>query len=150
MICAGSNIHLLLEGGARQAAAPSASITEVTAEEEAGAGSAEECASAETIPLAARTKEGLADLVKVLKGLPGALWGFSRQAVGYVPLQCPALWRPHVMCTGCAWHRHCHDTHPGKLRAPCCPCGCLRHVMVTLDKSECARVLACMVHRKGF
>ena len=66
--CAGSNIHLLLEGGSK-GTAPSAAITEIT--EEAAAAEEESGSTPEIIPLSARTKEGMADLVKVLKALPG-------------------------------------------------------------------------------
>jgi hypothetical protein len=75
LVAAGSNIHLLLEGGAGKAAAPSAAITEEGAAEEAPkeATRAEEGdgSTPEIVPLSARTKEGLAELVKVIRAQPG-------------------------------------------------------------------------------
>ncbi len=62
---AGSNVHLLLSpGDTHEAVSP---INEEGAEE----ADAKSGATPAIIPLASRTKEGMADLVKVLQGLPG-------------------------------------------------------------------------------
>ena len=67
-------MHLLLKNGGSSEPKPSATVTEITegegaqaaAEDAEGAG-----ATPEIIPLATRTKEGMAELVKTLKNLPG-------------------------------------------------------------------------------
>ncbi len=71
---AGSNVHLLLKNCGSSEPKPTAKVTEITEGEEAPAEAATEekdGATSEIIPLATRTKEGMAALVKVLKGLPG-------------------------------------------------------------------------------
>ena len=67
-------MHLLLKNCGSSEPKPTAEITEVADGEEATAEAATEeteGATSEIIPLATRTKEGMAALVKVLKGLPG-------------------------------------------------------------------------------
>ena len=74
MLRAGSNVHLLLKNYGSSEPKPTAKVTEITEGEEAQAETAAEeaqGATSEIIPLATRTKEGMAALVKVLKGLPG-------------------------------------------------------------------------------
>lgn len=62
-------MHLLLKSCGSSEPKPTATVTEIAEGEEA----AEEKsgATSEIIPLATRTKEGMAALVKVIKGLPG-------------------------------------------------------------------------------
>ena len=75
MCAAGSNIHLLLEGGGGGRAAPALSVTiteEGSAAEEERAEAAPAAAETagttpEIVPLSARTKEGLAELVRVIR-----------------------------------------------------------------------------------
>ncbi len=67
-------MHLLLKNCGSSEPKPTAKVTEITEGEEAPAEAATEekdGATSEIIPLATRTKEGMAALVKVLKGLPG-------------------------------------------------------------------------------
>ena len=72
---AGSNVHLLLKNGGSSEPKPTATVTEIAEGEEAPAEApaTEEKAgsTSEIIPLATRTKEGMAALVKVIQGLPG-------------------------------------------------------------------------------
>lgn len=82
-MCAGSNIHLLLKGGESHEPTATPAVTEGS-EESNGA-------TPEIIPLAMRTKEGMADLVKVLKSLPG------EQKTSFLP---PSLVLQHALdCT---------------------------------------------------
>ena len=74
MLHAGSNVHLLLKNCGSSEPKPTAKVTEITEGEEATAEAATEeaqGATSEIIPLATRTKEGMAALAKILKGLPG-------------------------------------------------------------------------------
>ena len=67
-------MHLLLKNYGSSEPKPSATVTEIPEGEEAETEApTEENAgtTSEIIPLATRTKEGMAALVKVLKGLPG-------------------------------------------------------------------------------
>ncbi|CAK0786732.1 hypothetical protein CVIRNUC_009946 [Coccomyxa viridis] len=67
----GSNVHLLLKNGGSSEPKPSATVTEITEAEGAQAAAEGAGATPEIIPLATRTKEGMAELVKTLKNLPG-------------------------------------------------------------------------------
>ena len=67
-------MHLLLRNCGSSEPKPTAQVTEIAEGEEATAEAATgetQGATSEIIPLATRTKEGMAALVKVLKGLPG-------------------------------------------------------------------------------
>ena len=67
-------MHLLLKNCGSSEPKATAKVTEITEGEEAPAEAAieeKDGATSEIIPLATRTKEGMAALVKVLKGLPG-------------------------------------------------------------------------------
>ena len=82
-------MHLLLKNGGSSEPKPSATVTEIQ-EAEGAEAAAEDTegtgATPEIIPLATRTKEGMAELVKTLKNLPGQL----------------------VIPTVTAPHEHCH------------------------------------------
>ena len=64
-------MHLLLKSGGSSEPKPSATVTEITEAEGAQAAAEGAGATPEIIPLATRTKEGMAELVKTLKNLPG-------------------------------------------------------------------------------
>ena len=77
---AGSNVHLLLKNYGSSEPKPSATVTEIPEAEKAETEAPTEentGSTSEIIPLATRTKEGMAALVKVLKGLPGRRAGSS-------------------------------------------------------------------------
>ncbi len=71
-------MHLLLKNYGSSEPKPSATVTEIPEGEEAETQALTEenaGATSEIIPLATRTKEGMAALVKVLQGLPGEAAG---------------------------------------------------------------------------
>jgi hypothetical protein len=94
-------VHLLLKNYGSSEPKPSATVTEIPEAEEAETEAPTEENSrgtSEIIPLATRTKEGMAALVKVLKGLPGRRTGsFTVHAAslcGLPPLKFACLMLP--------------------------------------------------------
>lgn len=119
-------MHLLLKNCGSSEPQLSAKVTEITEGEEAPAETATEeaqGATSEIIPLATRTKEGMAALVKVLKGLPGRppdSWN-SLHLRGMLLKGC-RTGLMHRRGSSSAWHIVCPSEHSDLPRAQAYHC----------------------------